>query len=601
MRDHRIKNNRWAITDKIFMDNFLAAAFVEFSTVSSTIIDGIVISRMLPGGSMAAYGIAYPIFSIIAIFFGLFAVGMQTVCSQELGRGNVKDCNRLFCSVFYISVAFSLAFSAVVLLFAQPLTFLLCSSAKDTALRNEAADYIRGIGIGIPAIIPCAVLAPAIQMDSGRKRVVASANTDAIVNILLDFLLAQMGAGLLGIGLATSIARYLRLILLLLHFRDKTHLLHFVPLHTDLREFAHILSLGTEKAWRRLGNVIRPVFVNQLILFYGGKMAMTAMSVRGSICELSEVFAVGLADTVGLLAGIYFGERNEEAQNALGRSAHRICAVFCGGVSILLLILAYPLAVFYSPEGGSLVGLTCFAIIGIAFQSPLQALVRSRIIYLQRIERTNGMRIMILISTVVFPIVSGLVLGKLFGQYGVLMCYTVGDLLSLAAVWIYYAVTNGKIIPSPGDYLNLPEDFHIEPGDIISLDIRNEEDISLTAEQITLFCRGHGLSPRICSNAAVCFEEMAVNTVKHGFPLNRSTVPMIDLRVVISEKLLIIRMQDNCPKYDVGARVAALSNADREKQLSDLGTWVTWKLADDLRYVYSFETNTIFLEFDRSK
>lgn len=38
-------------------------------------------------------------------------------------------------------------------------------------------------------------------------------------------------------------------------------------------------------------------------------MAMTAMSVRANLCELSEIFAVGLADTVGLLSEIYYGEK----------------------------------------------------------------------------------------------------------------------------------------------------------------------------------------------------------------------------------------------------------------------------------------------------
>ena len=38
----------------------------------------------------------------------------------------------------------------------------------------------------------------------------------------------------------------------------------------------------------------------------------------------------------------------------------------------------------------------------------------------------------------------------------------------------------------PEDYLNLPDEFQIPPGDIISLDIRNMEDVTLTSEMMSL-------------------------------------------------------------------------------------------------------------------
>ena len=83
-----------------------------------------------------------------------------------------------------------------------------------------------------------------------------------------------------------------------------------------------MLSLGTEKAWRRFGNVLRPVFINRLILFYGSAAAMTAMSIRNNVTNFTEVFAVGIADAVGLLAGMYYGEKNAEA--ASGKADRRI-------------------------------------------------------------------------------------------------------------------------------------------------------------------------------------------------------------------------------------------------------------------------------------
>ena len=281
---------------------------------------------------------------------------------------------------------------------------------------------------------------------------------------------------------------------------------------------------------------------------------MTAMSVRSTTAEVSEIFAVGLADTVGLLAGIYFGERNKEAQMALGKATHRNWLIFTGATSILLVLLSYPIAWLYIHEKGSALSLTWISMIALAAQTPLQGLVRSRISYLQRIHRAGNMRILILLSSVLYPILSAYLLGVLFGVYGVVFCYTVGDLLTLITIWIYYAVTSHHMVPTPESYLSLPDDFEVKPGDIINLDIRDLEDVSIVSEQIEMFCKGHKLGSRLGNRAAVCFEEMAANTIQYGFPLNKSSHPIIYLRVFISDGKLTIRMQDNCPRYDLSAR-----------------------------------------------
>ena len=72
----------------------------------------------------------------------------------------------------------------------------------------------------------------------------------------------------------------------------------------------------------------------------------------------------------------------------------------------------------------------------------------------------------------------------------------------------------------------------------------------------------------------------------------------MDLRVFFSENRLVIRIQDNCPKFDIGARINSFSKADRDENFTGLGTLLINKLADEVKYAYSFETNTVFLEFN---
>lgn len=335
-----------------------------------------------------------------------------------------------------------------------------------------------------------------------------------------------------------------------------------------------------------------------MILFYGGSLAMTAMSVRGSIGDVAEIFAVGIADAIGLLTGVYFGEKNARAINELGKAAHHICFVFCGATAVILLIMSDFIGSFYANGNVQTASLIRFAIICAAIQCPLQALIRSRITYLQRIEKNGNMRVLILLSTAVCPILSATILGLLLGTYGVLMCYTVSDLFTLITISVYYAVKSKKVLLSSSDYLNLSADFNISPGDIISLHIRDHEDVSQVSEQIGLFCRGHKFAPEISYHASVCFEEMASNTITHGFPLNKSKTPIIDLRMIYSGDQLVMRLQDNCPKYDLGARLKTIVNISNEERLSNLGTWIVFSLADEIQYIYCYETNVLFMYFN---
>lgn len=134
-----------------------------------------------------------------------------------------------------------------------------------------AAQYLRGIGIGLPGLIMVGVLSSAIQMDSGRRRVMTGALLYSGFNVLLDLAAVGLHMGMFGIGLATAVAQYLQVVYLLFHFRNKDRMLNFVPLETSVREMLNLLSNGTEKALRRVGSVLRPVLVNKLIIFYGAQ------------------------------------------------------------------------------------------------------------------------------------------------------------------------------------------------------------------------------------------------------------------------------------------------------------------------------------------
>jgi F0F1-type ATP synthase membrane subunit c/vacuolar-type H+-ATPase subunit K len=47
------RNNRWAINDKVFRDNFIVLALIELTFVGASLIDGIIVSSFLEKDAMA--------------------------------------------------------------------------------------------------------------------------------------------------------------------------------------------------------------------------------------------------------------------------------------------------------------------------------------------------------------------------------------------------------------------------------------------------------------------------------------------------------------------------------------------------------------------
>ena len=292
-----------------------------------------------------------------------------------------------------------------------------------------------------------------------------------------------------------------------------------------------------------------------MVIFYGSAMAMTAMSINNSVSDFARFFAVGLADATALQVGVLFGEMNEEGIHESVKCALRCCLIFCGFVCAVFLIFARQIAGLYISESGELMDMTVFTIRMVALQAVLSGILQPRITYLQAVGHTRNMQLLTILSRLVFVIPVAFLLGTLFGAYGILASYFVSDALSLFSVRYFYSFKYRKAFPSLENYLDLPEGFRRKPGDLIDLDVRNLEDISLISEQISLFCKGHRIDAKIGYRASLCFEELASNIVLHGFPKCKKS-PGIDLRLVCDEKELVLRMQDNCASFNVERQIA---------------------------------------------
>ena len=73
--------------------------------------------------------------------------------------------------------------------------------------------------------------------------------------------------------------------------------------------------------------------------------------------------------------------------------------------------------------------------------------------------------------------------------------------------------------------------------------------------------------------------------------------PGIDLRVVYDPNELIVRLQDNCPAFNVERQIAAIVSQGGTEVSENLGLKTLAGMAPNTKYVHSLETNNVIMHF----
>ena len=64
MSSNNKKANRWALVDQSFLSLYITFSLIELTNIGSGIIDGLVVSNFFDSDSLAAVGIASPMFDV---------------------------------------------------------------------------------------------------------------------------------------------------------------------------------------------------------------------------------------------------------------------------------------------------------------------------------------------------------------------------------------------------------------------------------------------------------------------------------------------------------------------------------------------------------
>lgn len=294
---------------KLLLHYALPAIIAMTASSLYNIIDSIFIGHSVGAMGISALAITLPLMNLGAAFGALIGVGASAMLSIKMGEGDMLSQQRILGNTLSLNIILGLLFTAVGLLFLDPILILFGASEHTLPY---ARDFMRIILIG--NIFTHIYLGlNALLRSSGHPRhsmviVIMAVVVNAALNAIFIF---GFGWGIVGAAWATVIAQLLASIFEIVYFSRKTRPLHFkasaLKLHRGVVK--SIFAIGLAPFLLNIGSSIVVVFLNNALMHYGGDLSVGAFGIANRIVMVILMVTFGLTQGMQPIVGFNYGAR----------------------------------------------------------------------------------------------------------------------------------------------------------------------------------------------------------------------------------------------------------------------------------------------------
>ena len=431
-----------------------------------------------------------------------------------------------------------------------------------------------------------------MMLDNDKKRGVSALAVTLVSDVVFDLLnVFVFEGGMLGMAVATSLSNLLGMLVVMTHFLRKNRILHFTPRNPDFREIKEVVLCGIPNALSLGSQAIVGIIFNAFLLTIGSGTAVAALSVANSAFSVVTAVSLGVFSSTSTICSLLYGEEDRDGLFQAFKLSSRIALTGFSVIALILILSARPIAGLFLDSTA----------LGELDQSARFIRMKAVSILLAALSFSvsgayQGVRRLWLNYTIdglregVLPILCALVMGSLFGLTGFEWSFAASGAILLLFLPLVPAVKNRRFSLSARDLLLLPEDFGSAPGNMFTVSLNTMEEVMNASLRINEFCRQRGLNRRLSMLTSLFVEEMAGNTVTHGFEENKAG--HLDLRIVIRPDRLVIRLRDDGVPFDP---VKWLERNNPTDPASGIGIRIMVGLAADVRYIPAMGLNNLMI------
>ncbi len=511
----------------------------------NSMIDGAIAGNYIGAEAVGIVGLYYTMVRVLEAINGVLLGGTSVVYGTYMGKGKVERAKGIFSLNMALSFIAGGLISSVSLVAADPLAGALGATPE---LLEGLKMYIIGYGIGVIPQIYAGQLGLFLQLEHQETRNYIGIVSMIVTNVVCDYLfVAVWGWGMFGLALATSISNWVYFLILVQHYFTSKAQNKFRFDGIEWKESGNIVKTGFPGALLVICLAIRALIINRMLIGISSD-ALSANSSFNMIIGLVLAFCLGAGAVVRILASAFIGEQDK---NSLGELAR---VVFTKGLLISVLVGAVVVGLsgviagmFFPDRSGEAYGMTreLTAIYGCSVPLVLICCVFSN--YLQAGGHRLAINIQSVFDGLLGMVIPAFILTPIMGATGIWLSYPIGIALT-ALIYPIYAVIKKRGIPENFDeWMILPKDFDVAPGDRLNITIRDKSMVTDTSEKIMEFCKNHGIRSRNSYLSALFAEELAVNVIDYGFSADKKKHELYVCVIIRGDDVLLRMRRTSSP------------------------------------------------------
>jgi putative MATE family efflux protein len=421
------------------------------------VVDTIFIGHYVGPLGIAGLSIVFPL-QMISIGIGhMMGMGGASLISRMIGANNVPRAEHALGNAFSGTI---IASAIVMILCLSNVDFWVRLMGASETILPYARDYMTIILFGMFFMSFAMSMNFLIRAEGNARVPMTGMIIGAGSNIVLDAIfIIPLDMGVQGAAIATVIAQLISsLYFLSYHFTGKSFLkIHTRNLMIQWQIMKEILAIGVSALAMVVAGSIAAVFVNRLLVFYGGDLHISAFGVLHRI--LMFALMPGLVTGQGLqpILGFNYGARRfDRALKVI-----RIAIVFATCWSILAFIALYffpePFVRIFSTDT-ALIDISIYAAKRIFLVLPVIGFMMVGAIIFQAIGKVVQSIISSLARPALFLLPTVLILPRFLGIDGVWLAFPLTDLLT-------FLLTLALLIPQLIDFRRKSLSPDMEPGE----------------------------------------------------------------------------------------------------------------------------------------
>lgn len=417
-------------------------AMMVFTSVYG-VVDGLFVSNFVGKTAFAAVNLIIPVIMAFAAVGFMIGAGGSALVSKILGEGDGERANRCFSMLVTALIGAGLLLTALSEAILRPVAGALGAEGE------MLDDCVLYGAISLAGLVPY-MLQNAFQTffptaekpKLGLLVIVAAGLTNAALDALF---IAGFQWGLAGAAAATVTGQVVGGVLPLVYFTKKNgSLLRFRPTRISVKTLAKACANGSSEMLTNLSISVVNILYNFQLMQFAGEDGVAAY---GFIMYVNFVFiSIYLGYSIGVapVVGFNYGARNRRELKSLFLKSLTVIAAFAVVMVSLALALNAPLTYLFVGYDKALFDLTRrgFFIYSFAFL-PIGFNVFSSAFFT---ALNNGLvsAVLSFLRTLVFQIVSVLVLPLLFGLDGIWFSIIAAESLGIVTDVVFLAANRKK-------------------------------------------------------------------------------------------------------------------------------------------------------------